>query len=223
MELEKIKKLYENVDPNQLTAREKLLTALLFTDDVVSTDKLPNGRYRMLQFSSNDFLELESTLKLLLPDFVKSNAQEQYVIEAFSTDSPTKSELFDIFQTLAQDRGEEVSLYIGRFVDKNKLSATYSIEREIFQSHKGFSEYILSESLTHFDFPMLEEIRQELLANGDDQTLVRTLYKTGGNQTQAAKALYIHRNTLINKVKKYEQKYGLQLTGSDLVLAFNLL
>ncbi|MGL5342304.1 MAG: helix-turn-helix domain-containing protein, partial [Lactococcus garvieae] len=27
----------------------------------------------------------------------------------------------------------------------------------------------------------------------------------------------------LNKVKKYEQKYGLQLVGSDLVLAFGLI
>ncbi|MDU3958907.1 MAG: polyketide synthase regulator, partial [Lactococcus lactis] len=27
----------------------------------------------------------------------------------------------------------------------------------------------------------------------------------------------------INKIKKYEQKYGLQLSGSDLTLAYNLL
>ena len=72
MELEKIRKLYEKVDPSQLTEREKLLTELIFTDRKLKTDKLTNGRYRILQFSGNNFEELENTLKLLLPDFVKS-------------------------------------------------------------------------------------------------------------------------------------------------------
>lgn len=49
MELEKIRKLYEKVDPSQLTEREKLLTELIFTDRKLKTDKLPNGRYRILQ------------------------------------------------------------------------------------------------------------------------------------------------------------------------------
>ena len=82
MELEKIRKLYEKVDPSQLTEREKLLTELIFTDRKLKTDKLPNGRYRILQFSGNNFEELENTLKLLLPDFVKSIGEEKIVIEA---------------------------------------------------------------------------------------------------------------------------------------------
>ena len=31
------------------------------------------------------------------------------------------------------------------------------------------------------------------------------MYKASSNQTKAAKILYVHRNTLINKIKKYEQ------------------
>ena len=223
MELEKIRKLYEKVDPSQLTEREKLLTELIFTDRKLKTDKLPNGRYRILQFSGNNFEELENTLKLLLPDFVKSIGEEKIVIEAFSTDSPTNSELFDIFQTLSQDMGEEVTAYVGRFVEKNKLSEVYSEEYKIFESQQTFSEYILSESLNLSENRILQEIRKELLENPEDQKLVEAMYKASSNQTKAAKILYVHRNTLINKIKKYEQKYGLQLLGSDLTLAYNLL
>ena len=50
MELEKIRKLYEKVDPSQLTEREKLLTELIFTDRKLNHDTLHNGRYRILQF-----------------------------------------------------------------------------------------------------------------------------------------------------------------------------
>ena len=223
MELENIRKLYENVDESQLTAREKQLMALIFTDKSVSTTHLPNGRYRILQFSSCDFDELESMLKLLLPDFVSSDPQQKIVIEAFSSDSPTKSELTDIFQALAQDMGEEISAYIGLFVDKSQLAKNFVEEAKIFKQQKNFSEYILAESLDQFDHQLLQHIRDELLTNPEDQKLVKALYQTNGNQSQAAKNLYVHRNTLLNKIKKYEQKYGLQLTGSDLVLAYNLI
>ncbi|WP_332374038.1 helix-turn-helix domain-containing protein [Lactococcus cremoris] len=223
MELEKIRKIYEKVDPSQLTEREKLLTELIFTDRKLSIDNLPNGRYRILQFSGNNFEELENTLKLLLPDFVKSLREQKIVIEFFSSDSPTTSELFDIFQTLSQDMGEEVTAYIGRFVDKNRLSEVYAEESKIFENQSTFSEYILSESLNLLENNILHEIRKELLENPEDQKLVKAMYKASANQTKAAKLLYVHRNTLINKIKKYEQKYGLQLSGSDLTLAYNLL
>lgn len=223
MELEKIRKIYEKVDPSQLTEREKLLTELIFTDRKLSIDNLPNGRYRILQFSGNNFEELENTLKLLLPDFVKSLREQKIVIEFFSSDSPTTSELFDIFQTLSQDMGEEVTAYVGRFVDKNRLSEVYAEESKIFENQSTFSEYILSESLNLLGNNILHEIRKELLENPEDQKLVKAMYKASANQTKAAKLLYVHRNTLINKIKKYEQKYGLQLSGSDLTLAYNLL
>ncbi|MDU1524982.1 MAG: polyketide synthase regulator [Lactococcus lactis] len=165
MELEKIRKIYEKVDPSQLTEREKLLTELIFTDRKLSIDNLPNGRYRILQFSGNNFEELENTLKLLLPDFVKSLREQKIVIEFFSSDSPTTSELFDIFQTLSQDMGEEVTAYVGRFVDKNRLSEVYAEESKIFENQSTFSEYILSESLNLLENNILHEIRKELLEN----------------------------------------------------------
>lgn len=224
MELEKIRKLYENVDISTLSEREKLLTELIFTDrNPVSTELLPNGRYRILQFSATDFESLESTLKLLLPDFASSDVDKKIVIERLSNDNPTKSELFDIFQTLSQDMGEKISAYVGMFVDKAQLSEIYAEESTIFKSKKSFSEYILTESLRTSDNKILKDIHRELLENVEDQKLVIALYATNGNQSQAAKNLYVHRNTLLNKIKKYEQKYGLQLTGSDLVLAYNLI
>ncbi|MFK5243286.1 helix-turn-helix domain-containing protein, partial [Lactococcus lactis] len=63
---------------------------------------------------------------------------------------------------------------------------------------------------------------KELLENPEDQKLVEAMYKASSNQTKAAKILYVHRNTLINKIKKYEQKYGLQLSF-DCYLLYTLL
>ena len=148
----------------------------------MSIDNLPNGRYRILQFSGNNFEELENTLKLLLPDFVKSLREQKIVIEFFSSDSPTTSELFDIFQTLSQDMGEEVTAYVGRFVDKNRLSEVYAEESKIFENQSTFSEYILSEILNLLENNILNEIRKELLENPEDQKLVKAMYKASANQ-----------------------------------------
>ena len=155
----------------------------------MKTDKLTNGRYRILQFSGNNFEELENTLKLLLPDFVKSIGEEKIVIEAFSTDSPTNSELFDIFQTLSQDMGEEVTAYVGRFVEKNKLSEVYSEEYKIFESQQTFSEYILSESLNLSENRILQEIRKELLENPEVKIAVYAEEKRRVQELKDAKIL----------------------------------
>lgn len=222
--IKSIQKLYENVAPSSLTEREKLLVSLLFTEKESSFfDKLPNGSYRILQFKCSNFAELRETFRFLFPDFVDSDETQQLIVERFSGDNLTRTELLEIVETLSQDLGDTISLYVGRFTDKEALNSIFQIEAQIFSEDKSYSEYVLSESLSTFDGEILQEIRKELLKSPEDKELVRALYHTNGNQSQAAKILFVHRNTLLGKIKKYEQKYGLQLLGSDLVLAYNLL
>ncbi len=222
--IQAIQKIYENVTSKDLTAREKRLTELLFSDRTVKKfNDLPNGKYRILQFVTENFAELSNTLELLLPDFVKSDKSEHLVIERFSGENLTKSELFEVLQILSQDTGEEISAYIGLFSEKSELNEIYKEELLAFKKNQTFSEFIISGALVNTDSLILAKIRKDLLDNPEEQKLVKALYRTSGNQAQAAKVLYVHRNTLLNKIKKYEQKYGLQLTGSDLVLAYNLL
>ena len=119
--------------------------------------------------------------------------------------------------------GEKLQYYLGSFVSKEQLEQVYQEETQFFQQKASFSESILAQGLMHVESLLLNDVRQELLQSPEDKELVRALYTTYGNQAAAAKLLYVHRNTLLNKVKKYEQKYGLQLVGSDLVLAFGLI
>ncbi|MFC4652831.1 helix-turn-helix domain-containing protein [Lactococcus nasutitermitis] len=221
--LEKIRKLYENVAISELTEREKRLKKLLSAENHDNFSALPAGSYRILQFENSNFPELRNTLELLLPDFVTANKEEKYVVERFSGDNLTKSELFDVLQTLSQDMAQEISAYIGFFVEKSELNKMYQEERKAFSKKQTFSEFIIAQSLEKNESTILQKIRSALLADSENIELVRALYQTNGNQAQAAKILYVHRNTLLNKIKKYEQKYSLQLIGSDLILAYNLL
>lgn len=223
-ELEKIKKIYEHVSQDDLTEREKQIIAYLRLDQKnTSFETLAAGRYRILQFKTENFTELSKTLKLLLPDFVKADQAEHLVIERFSKENLTKSELFDVFQTLSQDTGEAISAYIGLFTDQIELDEVYREEKAAFENGQSLSEFILSRALENEKSLILMRIRKQLQTHPEDQKLIDALYQTSGNQARAAKLLYVHRNTLLNKIKKYEQRYGLQLLGSDLVLAYNLL
>ncbi|MFK4878676.1 MAG: helix-turn-helix domain-containing protein [Lactococcus petauri] len=222
MEIEKIKKLYRNVEEAELNQRERTLIALL-SEQTTDFSSLPLGRFRILQFAVADFSELVENIKFILPDVIRENAEKQFVIEEYTGNNLSKSELTDSLKVLSQDMGEKLQYYLGSFVSKEQLEQVYQEETQFFQQKASFSESILAQGLMHVESLLLNDVRQELLQSPEDKELVRALYTTYGNQAAAAKLLYVHRNTLLNKVKKYEQKYGLQLVGSDLVLAFSLI
>ncbi len=222
MEIEKIKELYRNVEEAELNQRERTLIALL-SEQNTDFSSLPLGRFRILQFSVADFSELVENIKFILPDVIQENTGKQFVIEEYTGNNLSKSELADSLKVLSQDMGEKLHYYIGSFSSKEELEQVYQEEKQFFQQKASFSESILAQGLHHVESLLLNNIRQELLQSPEDKALVRALYSTYGNQAAAAKLLYVHRNTLLNKVKKYEQKYGLQLVGSDLVLAFGLI
>ncbi|WP_213496057.1 helix-turn-helix domain-containing protein [Lactococcus formosensis] len=222
MEIEKIKKLYRNVEEAELNQRERTLIAIL-SEQTTDFSSLPLGRFRILQFAVADFSELVENIKFILPDVIRENAEKQFVIEEYTGNNLSKSELTDSLKVLSQDMGEKLQYYLGSFVSNEELEQVYQEETQFFQQKASFSESILAQGLMHVESLLLNDVRQELLQSPEDKELVRALYTTYGNQAAAAKLLYVHRNTLLNKVKKYEQKYGLQLVGSDLVLAFSLI
>ena len=206
----------------ELNQRERTLIALL-SEQTTDFSSLPIGRFRILQFAVADFSELVENIKFILPDVIRENAEKQFVIEEYPGNNLSKSELTDSLKVLSQDMGEKLQYYLGSFVSKEQLEQVYQEETQFFQQKASFSESILAQGLMHVESLLLNDVRQELLQSPEDKELVRALYTTYGNQAAAAKLLYVHRNTLLNKVKKYEQKYGLQLVGSDLVLAFSLI
>lgn len=206
----------------ELNQRERTLIALL-SEQTTDFSSLPLGRFRILQFAVADFSELVENIKFILPDVIRENAEKQFVIEEYTGNNLSKSELTDSLKVLSQDMGEKLQYYLGSFVSKEQLEQVYQEETQFFQQKASFSESILAQGLMHVESLLLNDVRQELLQSPEDKELVRALYTTYGNQAAAAKLLYVHRNTLLNKVKKYEQKYGLQLVGSDLVLAFSLI
>lgn len=206
----------------ELNQRERTLIALL-SEQTTDFSSLPLGRFRILQFTVADFSELVENIKFILPDVIRENAEKQFVIEEYTGNNLSKTELTDSLKVLSQDMGEKLQYYLGSFVSNEELEQVYQEETQFFQQKASFSESILAQGLMHVESLLLNDVRQELLQSPEDKELVRALYTTYGNQAAAAKLLYVHRNTLLNKVKKYEQKYGLQLVGSDLVLAFSLI
>ncbi|MBG9981177.1 helix-turn-helix domain-containing protein [Facklamia sp. DSM 111018] len=70
---------------------------------------------------------------------------------------------------------------------------------------------------------ILDALQQQLLIEPENKQMIIQLFHNGGNLSQSAKDLFIHRNTLTYRIQKLFQVSGLDLhTMPDLTLAYLL-
>ncbi|GFH40331.1 helix-turn-helix domain-containing protein [Lactococcus insecticola] len=215
------------IEKSDLTTREQLLFERVLFADVSLTDfeHLTAGTYRLIQLRSANFDDLSENLSLILPELreIKKISQDSgYAIERLSQDHLSEFELKNALETLTQDLGIKASYYIGFFADKTELSALFQLEKANFDQDLTFSESLIKSGLSQESNPPFDKIKQALLTDFEAQELILALYQHDGNQLKTAKAMFIHRNTLTQKIKKFEKAYGLSLSGSDLVLLYAL-
>lgn len=115
----------------ELNQRERTLIALL-SEQTTDFSSLPLGRFRILQFAVADFSELVENIKFILPDVIRENAEKQFVIEEYTGNNLSKSELTDSLKVLSQDMGEKLQYYLGSFVSNEELEQVYQEETQFF-------------------------------------------------------------------------------------------
>jgi DNA-binding protein Fis len=215
------------IEKNALTSRElHLFTDVLFPEMTTSFNQLTSGTYRLIQLKSDNFDEIAENLSLILPEIVrvkKTALDEGFAVGKMSADRLSESEIKNVLGTLAQDLGVRCDYYLGLFADKTELDALYQTEKRNFEQGLTFSEALIKTGLDTIASAPLTKIKQKLLTDFEAQDLICHLYKNDGNQLKTAKAMYIHRNTLTQKIKKFEKQYDLTLVGSDLVLLYSLI
>ena len=216
-----------HIAKNELTQREiSLFNDVLFQAKTLDFDRLPHGTYRVIQFKSQGFSEIAENLSLIFPGIVKvKQITPTYgiAIEKMSAERLSEGEIKQVLGTLTQDLGVKCDYYLGLFADQTELSTLYPTEQNNFDHGLSFSESLIKAGLGQVTSPPLNKIKQGLLTDVEAQDLITQLYQHDGNQLKTAKAMYIHRNTLTQKIKKFERQYGLTLSGSDLVLLYSLI
>ncbi|WP_297817132.1 helix-turn-helix domain-containing protein [uncultured Lactobacillus sp.] len=136
----------------------------------------------------------------------------------------SQEELNGILTTMDSDFLTTTHLLVGLVWDKKaELPAIFMEEEKINDSISWQSKVmtIPQAALSFYtqfnkkDSVILHTFRQLFNNQDDSKELVVNLYKVGGNVTQAAKNMFVHRNTLEYRIEKFMQKYHLNLHQMD--------
>lgn len=215
------------INKSDLTSREiSLFDTVLFATKEMRFDQLSAGVYRLIQLKSDSFDEIAENLSLIFPTIIQVEKQAPnygVAIEKLSPDRLYESEMKQTLAALFQDLGVDCTYYLGMFSDKALLAERYQLEKSNFEQGLTFSEALIKTGIEQVTNQVLSTIKQALMTDLEAQGLILNLYQNDSNQLQTAKAMFIHRNTLTHKMKKFERQYGLTLMGSDLVLLYSLI
>ncbi|MFC6180943.1 helix-turn-helix domain-containing protein [Lactiplantibacillus daowaiensis] len=103
--------------------------------------------------------------------------------------------------------------------DLQQLPAVYALEQQLFATQQTHPIETISASLLpdlvsqhHTELGLLNNT---LLMTEETQQLITALYQTQGNVRQAAQQLFIHRNTLLYRIEKFERQSGFDLKQMD--------
>ncbi|OFI47009.1 hypothetical protein BG262_01365 [Floricoccus penangensis] len=209
------------LDINILSSRERELLTTIFPSKPIPDifSNLPLGYYRILYFKADSINELSEILRSLVPDIFRQ--EKNIYLEEYTAENLSMSEYEEIFEAIKNDFGLDFTYYIGNFSQPKDLPDIYLKESEIFG--KGY-ENIQDFAVTLLRNPLIENnlimanLDFRLNQDGEVKEIISALYQSKANQNQAAKSLFIHRNTLLQKIKKIERKYGIKLDATGVVI-----
>ncbi|BDZ32342.1 helix-turn-helix domain-containing protein [Lactiplantibacillus sp. WILCCON 0030] len=143
-----------------------------------------------------------------------------YLLLADPISPLTQPDLTGLLDLLDNDFYTNTHLFIGsRHGDVQTLPAAYRLERQLFeQNHKQAVGTLSSAMLPYLatvHHTALDTLTNELLTDPDNQQLITALYQTQGNVRQAAAHLFLHRNTLLYRIDKFERCSGFNLKAMD--------
>lgn len=145
------------------------------------------------------------------------------------------TDFLGISQTLDTDFSCSSKLYIGQYWgDDDELVDAFDKERELFQfqiqQNTGRRIFSVANSILKYCFeqqlsqnPLIVKSRHKLLAIPEAQATITNLYQNEGNVSITAKKLFVHRNTLQYRIRKFQEVTGFNLKNVDDLLFCYLL
>lgn len=151
-----------------------------------------------------------------------------YLLLQEDVDSISDSNMVGMLSLLDNDFYTNTRIFIGT---SHKLiaalPATYALERQLFAHNNKARVVTISNSILPYLVAdrrsELALLGKELLRDEENIQLITALYHTQGNVRQAAEHLFVHRNTLLYRIDKFEKATGFNLkTMDDLVCCYLL-
>lgn len=214
-----------------LPAANQLWYQILFQHRMIKED----GRYRFIQvnFQQADSAMLkawQSELKHILPavvDMLVLNSQQAILVEAFEGEPFSAAELEGIFLALDTDFAFSTRLFIGPFHHSaHDFTNLLQEEQELFTfSNSSFRKekcVTLSQlSVPYFsihnvkDSYLLASLYKDWFVSGELLEIIPVLWSNHGNLSSTAKELFLHRNTLLYKLDKFQHDTLIDLKTID--------
>ncbi|MRG84809.1 PucR family transcriptional regulator [Salinibacillus xinjiangensis] len=220
-----------HVEKRQLTDREELWYQILIENNQIVSQPhgLDSFRFVFFQIESNQIDEhlLEEGLKGIFSAPVPLlwfDSQSGILIEEFSTKDQEPVDFDEVIDVLMSDLYLKIQLFVGEQGDDlNQASAE-------FQWLKDAADYVFTHSVQRVShlkesIPLLlvrqlqdeERVRlSNILLKGakNDEELLRTIrifLESNSNASEAAKKMYMHRNSLQYRIDKF-----IEITGIDI-------
>ncbi|WP_027108971.1 PucR family transcriptional regulator [Lacticigenium naphthae] len=159
--------------------------------------------------------------------------QNQYIlIQSYSSNFISETEMSGFLQTLDDDFSIQTRMHIGQYWEKTtNLKELYEEEYQMSQigpaTHSNRVTTLADIALYYYthdklkDSPVGQKINQVLTEEYEWVEIILALWNSQGNISVAAKALYLHRNTLQYRLDKFNEKTHLSLKNmNDLFLCY---
>lgn len=178
--------------------------------------------------------EIKDMFLQLADSFFISETELILVEEKAATNYPVE-EIFGLFQALDSDFDLYTQVFIGAFHHEPALlAANFQEERRIFQRELTAStrqkEFPFTRSAISFFIsdpvkksPLMNSLYREWFSDSEMVAILRALWENQGNVSSAAKELFLHRNTVLYRIDKFQEATRLDLKNMDDLVFCHLL
>lgn len=233
---------YLLIDAASVTDRERALLTLLQVHDETPADawtdfllgqttKAPSTTVttpQLLHFNvrfTDDGVSHANWLRALCNLFESSihaafiDAHKGYVLLKQRLTDDQVGELTDMLGLIDNDFYSNTRLFVGSTHTLAHLPEAFTLEQQLFASAGSKAVQTLAGSLLPFlageQRTLLAPLSTAILPDADSRQLITALYQTQGNVRQAAEHLFVHRNTLLYRIEKFEERSGFNLKHMD--------
>ncbi|EOT39888.1 helix-turn-helix domain-containing protein [Enterococcus columbae] len=205
---------------------------------------LKERHFRLIQVDFRQIQQLnyrqwQEAIQAIWPSIVEVlflNPHQAILVEQQEELCFTLDEIEGIFNALDDDFSIYTQLYVGTFcIGEADFQQIFSQEQQLFSGLKKEQKqkkcYDLSMAAIYVacyqnlsNSYLFELLAATWFDNQEWELLILTLWNNQGNISSTAKELFMHRNTLLYKLEKFQQKNNLNLKELDsLLLAYLVL